>query len=149
MKNDPVDPGQFRAALRLIDGQRRLLQDAHADPAVLRAYEAIIRYLYKMPSGQLDRLLGRKQSPSRARQNLDERAADATDMPLSKVEHMLVDEAVTRTELEAVAIGRFNMPRGSMRSIGNIDHLKELIASFVHNERAHQSITEVARETYK
>lgn len=146
MMGKPISQLDYKTALRLIEGHRRLLQDAHSDAEVLRAYEAIVRFLYRLPPSQLDKLLGRKASGSSAIVELERRSAEVSNLPLDKVEESVFDSSTSRKMLEAIAIGRFKMPKGSMRSIGNIDQLRTLIINFIDNERAHESISEVARE---
>lgn len=146
MIKPPLGPYEFRVALRLMDAQRRVLQDAKADPELLRAFEAILRYLHRLPPAQLERLLGHPRSASKTREQRESEAHQVADIALSDVEKILKRETTTRSELEAIAVGRFSVPRGSLRSIGNAEQLKELIVSFVNNEKTHQSISEVARD---
>lgn len=137
---------EFRAALRMMDTQRRLLHDARADEGLLRAYDAILRHLYRLPDHQRDRLLGRhtERTKSQLKKEKDERLAEK--MSIAEVERLLADEDASRASLEAVAVGRFQVPRGSMRSMGNIDQLRETLRTLVQNELAHRSISEVAQE---
>lgn len=146
MSADPVDIYNYKVALRLIESQRRLLYDAHADKGVLKAYEAILKFLYKLPPSQLDRLLGRSQLSTKVREQQEHLASDVAEIALPELEALLADDTVSRSVLEAIAVGRFKVPRGSLKSIGNLDQLKELILSFVSNEKTHQSISEVARD---
>ena len=129
----------FKDAVKLIDGQRRLLTEARSDKQIMEAMDALIRHLYRLPpSTIISRRTASELSPA------DIEAASA--LSLSDVEDKLNDEKILRKDLEAVAVGRFDFPKGSLRSIGKLENLKELISSFVSNERAHTSIHNLAAD---
>ena len=134
----------FRTAIRIVDAQRRAMVEADARTEVIQALEAVIKFLNRMPDHQVARLMGDDRAkPTNLRR--DEAIKSAASMSLEDVDRMLSDESVTRLELEAVAIGRFHVPRGSMRSLGNLGILREKLRTFVQNERTHTTITELAR----
>lgn len=137
---------KFRAVVKIIDGQRRLLIEAGADSEVIYSFDALLRYLHRLPESQIDRIMngGRPSGDDRAKRDKIEAASQ---LSLSYVEEAVNNSEVTRSDLEAIAIGRFQVPKGSMRSLGNMDNLREKIRTLVQNERAHTTITEVARET--
>lgn len=136
----------FKAAVRLIDGQRRLLLDVEAREDIVQALSAIVRHLHRLPSNQIDRLYGIGPTDT-ARARLDSAVKAAESLSLFEIEHIIDREDIARFELEAIAIGRFHVPRGSMRSIGNLDRLREKIRTFVENEKTHVTITEVAKNS--
>lgn len=134
----------FKAAVRLIDGHRRQLQEAGANEELISSLSAIIRHLHRMPSFQIDRLYGVRE-PGDARQRLERAIQAAEHLSLLDIEQSIEREDIPRLELEAIAIGRFHVPRGSMRSLGNLDRLREKLRTFVQNEKTHAVISEVAR----
>jgi hypothetical protein len=147
MSDEIYSAAKFRAAVRLMDGYRRLLNDANSDPELLNAYTAIVRYLHALPDYQIAKILGDKRAGSEARAKRDAAEAAASSFSLVEIENILNSEETTRVQLEAIAIGRFQVPRGSMRSLGNIDNLREKLSTLVQNERAHAAISDVARDS--
>ena len=142
MRNNADQIRAFKEAVKLIDGQRRLLADARSDKQVMEAMDALIRYLYRLPPSTVEKILGITRRTASDLSPADIEAASV--LSLSEVENRLNDERVLRKDLEAVAVGRFDFPKGSLRSIGKLENLKELISSFVSNERAHTSIHNLA-----
>ncbi|WP_448658656.1 hypothetical protein ACPVPU_14395 [Sphingomonas sp. CJ99] len=139
---------QFRVVVKIIDGQRRLLSEAGADAELISSFDAIVRHLHRLPESQVYRIIegARPSGEDRAKR---EKIEAASRLSLSHVEAAVDNNELTRSDLEAIAIGRFQVPRGSMRSIGNIENLRDKIRTLVQNERAHATITKVARETKK
>jgi hypothetical protein len=67
------------------------------------------------------------------------------NMSLDDLQTLVNDERVSRKQLERIAIERFSVPRGSMRSFSNKQSLVDKLRSLIDNERAHQIIGAVAR----
>jgi hypothetical protein len=141
--NDPLLSG-FRAAVKILDGQRRMLTDAGADADIIKGFEAIVRHLHRMPEHQITRLLGREKEGG-SHLAREKAIRDAQTLSLEEVDSRLYSENVSRSELEAIAIGRFHVPRGSMRSLRNMDLLRQKIQTLVENERMHATIADVAK----
>lgn len=135
----------IRIVFRTIDAQRRIMADSGADEQVLKAYTALVHYLFKLNDREIAIILGTASQKGRGSQR-DEAISKAKDLSLDEVEKLLADPEASRSELEAIAIGRFHVPRGSMRSIGNIENLREKILTFIQNERTHATISEVAKQ---
>lgn len=134
----------FKEAVKVIDGQKRLLASAQADKDILEAYDAIVKYLYRLSPSRVEQLVG---GQGRTNQDLKpEEIERAKALSLNEIEKMLNDESTSKKELEAVAVGRFDYPKGSLRSIGKAENLKQLIFSFVSNEKAHSSIKNLTGE---
>jgi hypothetical protein len=143
-ENDKIT--HFRNAVRLIDLQRRQLNEASADKALLDALEAIIRHLNRLSETQmLGIVAGREERKDRKLTDIEE-ARVAAGMTLEEIENVLSSEKAPKARLEAIAVGRFKVPRGSLRSIGNIEKLRDKLATLARNERAHETIHSVAQE---
>jgi hypothetical protein len=111
----------------------------------MEGLSAIIRHLYRLPDHQIDRLFGvRDTTRSRDR---EKQIKEAAEFSIEQIEQKIASDDSTRAELEAIAIGRFHVPKGSMRSMGNLERLREKLATFVQNEKTHATITELARNT--
>jgi hypothetical protein len=145
MNRKEIDVVEFRAALRLIEDQRQMLKNARAEEGLTLAIEAILRYLHRLPPGQLDKLRGVHPKSTEAFKEKQSYEKSVADLGLDDVQKILDDEDTPRYKLEGIAIGRFKVPRGSMRSMGAIDQLRETLRTYVRNERAHESISKVAQ----
>ena len=64
---------------------------------------------------------------------------------LDDIERLVSNDATPRKNLEFVAIQRFSVPRGSMRSFSNRRMLVDKLRALIDNERTHEAIREVAR----
>lgn len=137
----------FRAALKVLEIQRQLLSEANAEPGTLHALGAIIKHLNGLSEINVMKIISGRQRREILRKRKDHEAASTIDMTLDVVEQILADQTTTRSQLEAIAVGRFQVPRGSLRSLGNIDQLRDKIATLAQNERAHETISSVAKDT--
>jgi hypothetical protein len=78
----------------------------------------------------------------------DARALDISsllDAPLERLESAINDSETSRRALEALAVQRFSVPKGSLRQYSNKQLLTEKLRSLIHSERTHQTIGEIAR----
>jgi hypothetical protein len=64
---------------------------------------------------------------------------------LSEIEQLVNRVDLSRKDLEHIAIQRFSVPRGSMRSFSNRQMLLDKLHSLISNERTHETISSVAR----
>jgi len=147
MIDDKKIIAEFRTAVRLLDMQRRAVVEARAEQGVVDALGAIIQHLHSLSEAQVLRLGSGKHQREFAKSRKLDAANKASTMTLSDVEQALNDESVTRLQLEAIAVGRFQVPSGSLRSLRNIELLRDKIAILTQNERAHETINSVAKES--
>ena len=128
--------------LRVLTAHFNALVSAHSDEAVLRQYSALLRFLKSTPEGFLEHFAqaNRRKAPAL---DLDER--DVQRSSLEDLEKLLNDEATPRRYLEHIAVQRFSVPVGSMRSFSNKQTLVDKLRSLIDNERAHETIGAVAR----
>ncbi|NIK46525.1 hypothetical protein [Variibacter gotjawalensis] len=143
-KNEGAETA-YQKALRILDAYRRSLVHADASDDILRAYSAILRHLR---SEKVEQAIERDAAPKNASATSvvippHETVAKLT---LEEVERLANDENSPRKLLEALAVARFGVPKGSLRSFSNIASLKERIFTHIQNERTHQTISSVARE---
>jgi hypothetical protein len=133
---------------RVLTEQYRTLSAAQADQEVLSKYNALIRFLRKASDKELHRIFGHA-APAADKAGSGRRApipdAEIANMTLSDVEKIINDESATRKDLERVAVYRFHVPAGSMRSFPNRDRLISKLLTFLRNEQAHRTIESVTR----
>ena len=146
MTDEKLLLSKYREAVRILDAQRRLLIDAKSSPEIIETMGAIMRHLHGLSDIGIIKITG----GARHKENLKERkrkhAEEAAAMTLAEVEKALDNPKTSRTQLEAIAVGRFQVPSGSLRSLGALEQLREKIMTLVQNERAHETISSVAKE---
>lgn len=140
-ETDPSD--DLRKVVRLLDQQRRMLEEAGSEPGVVELFSAVVRRVGRMSDAEL-----RKTSKSASHKIHDPRYdIDVNALSLTQIEELVRADDTPRKILEAVAIKRFQVPSGSMRSFSNIGALREKISTRVENERTHRAIDSLARRT--
>jgi len=134
-----------RPLLRILAAHYNSLALAHCDESILRQYSALLRYLRSKPDAFLDGRTPTKRHddesiflPALFEQGLQ--TASLNDLDI-----LVNDQELPRKLLERVAIERFSVPQGSMRSYSNKQELVEKLRSLIDNERAHQIIGAGAR----
>jgi hypothetical protein len=134
-----------RPLLKMLTAHYNTLVLARSDETILKQYSALLRFLRSQPD---DFLRGhaptsRHNEESALLPVLLEQGLQTAS--LDDLQSFVTDEQVPRKHLERVAIERFSVPRGSMRSYSNRQMLVEKLLSLIDNERAHQIIGAVAR----
>jgi hypothetical protein len=137
---------QYREAVRILDAHRRLLVDARSSPEILETMSAIIKHLHGLSDIGIVNIIGGKRHKENLKDRRRKQAEDAATMTLPEVEKVLDNPKTGRVQLEAIAVGRFQVPSGSLRSLGGIDQLREKIMTLAQNERAHETISSVAKD---
>lgn len=136
----------YRKVLRLLDKQRRILTDVDSDPNVIRVFETLLEHLQGLSDLQILQIVqGRKFSETYAALR-PVIASDVSKMTLDDVQKIVEDADTPRGIIETIAIGRFQVPKGSLRSIGNLVQLREKVLTMARNERAHTTIAEIAKD---
>lgn len=131
--------------LKVLTAQYKALVAARSDEIVLKQYAALLRFLKSRNDDFLETLAHQKSfaEPSRRLPTLtDDQLCKAS---LDDLEKLVSDEATARKDLEFIAIERFSVPRGSMRSFSNKQMLVDKLRALISNERAHDTIGAVAR----
>ncbi|MGN7124228.1 hypothetical protein [Methylorubrum thiocyanatum] len=143
---DNRDPlSRLKAALQVIDSQRKILSDSKSDEMLVRDLSAIVRYLNSMSISQASHILEKAHRRGHdQKKNQAEDFTQAYNLNLDDIQSIIDSENVTRGELESIAVGRFQVPKGSLRSIGNMEQLKMKVSTLVQNERSHQTISKLA-----
>jgi hypothetical protein len=133
------------ALLRILTAHYHALIAARSDEGVLKEYSTLLRFLRSGKGSLIGDILRRAHSdhrPQKLPTLSDEKLRSAS---LDDIERMVNDEATQRKDLEFIAIQRFSVPRGSMRSFSNRRMLVDKLRALIDNERTHETIREVAR----
>jgi hypothetical protein len=144
MKSGTVDKKEeSNTLLQVLTAHFRALVAARSDETVLRQYSALLR---AVKSGKfLEGLAHTKHTavPSQLSPTLTDE--DLHRASLDELDKLVNDESTARKDLERIAIQRFSVPRGSMRSFSNKQMLVEKLRTLIGNERTHETIGAVAR----
>jgi hypothetical protein len=130
--------------LKVLTAHYHSLVSAGSDETVLKQYSALLRFL-KSRGGQFrDAAVqtGHRSEASTSPTITDKQLRTAS---LEDLEKLIVDPATARRDLEYIAIRRFSVPRGSMRSFSNKQMLVDKLRTLISNERTHETIGAVAR----
>src|SRR4051812_1690766 len=122
MSNSALD--DLKSVLLLLESQRRALKLARASPQLLEVYSAVMKYLRRLPPEALQQMMSRTGESPKTKSVHDIPVSELQSLTVEDVERLVADEASTRKLLEMIAIERFKVPRGSMRSFQNMQSLK-------------------------
>jgi Tfp pilus assembly protein PilP len=141
-------PSLYRTVIRVLSVQQRALMEAGASDELLDMYRAVVRYLSQISDDELNRILRPQPARYQEKQTRDTISlSEAEALSLDQIEQLVADDKTSRKTLEAIAIGRFEVPRGSMRSFANIEMLKTKLTTLVQNERTHLTISSIAQHS--
>lgn len=146
MSEKSPQSAEFKKAVRTISALREQLREAEASTAVIDTLGNIVKHLNRMPPHSIDRLMGKVGGKSPKQERLELQIQRAKSLSIKEVERIIERPEISRIELEAIAIGRFEVPKGSMRSFSNIELLREKLATFVQNEKSHLAISRLAKD---
>jgi len=136
--------GRVDKLVQILAEQRRVLEAAGCDDRIIDDYAALIRFLKRTNPAELGRIFS-KRSGEQTSLETERSEAELANMSAGEVESLISDDATPRKFLERVAIHRFQVPKGSMRSFANKAALVEKLLTLLRNERAHTTIETVAR----
>ena len=149
MTDEASDNKDCGALLRVLTAHYHSLVAAGSDEIILKRYAALLHFLKSGNTQFLGKSFGSKQR-SDTRKILptfsDEELRRAS---LDDIDKFVSDEQTTRRDLEYIAIQRFSVPRGSMRSFSNKQMLVDKLRTLIRNERTHETIGAVARGQVK
>jgi hypothetical protein len=131
--------------LKVLTAHFHALVAARSDEGVLKQYSALLRFL-KSDKGKSLKLAD--QEVHRRDQNLLLPFLDQEKLrraSLDDLSRLISDETTSRKHLESIAIQRFSVPRGSMRSFSSKEMLVDKLRTLIDNERTHETIGVIAR----
>lgn len=131
-----------KVAISIIEGQIRALTASGASPSVIKALKSIVQNA-KKDLGETPK--HRKEAYEEKKENITKNYYDAS---LSEIER-IINENPSRMDLESIAIQRFNVPKGSIRSLGGKEGIIRAITSFIRNQKAHTTISDLASRSPK
>jgi hypothetical protein len=128
--------------LKVLTAHYNSLVSARSDESLVREYAALLRFL-RSTHGKA--IIGKKQrTGSSAQRPPNVTAEQLRTASLDDIERLVINVETPRKDLEFIAIERFSVPRGSMRSFSNRQMLVDKLRTLIANERTHQTITAVA-----
>lgn len=141
IEDDP-NIGRYRQSVKIIEAHRKVLADAGCSKELLAVYGEIVRHLNRATNRDINRILG---GDRRSREPLTSSQTQyLKGLTQSDVKQMISDPHLSRKSLEDIAIHRFGVPKGSMRSFSNIDRLRQKLSTLIENEQSHDIIESIA-----
>jgi hypothetical protein len=137
----PTGSRTLKKLVKMMELHLKTLEASSSDQAIVKAYAAVIEFVDLEGSNIIDFDDGPVNDPRDHYKYIEE----AKSMSLDSLEKLLSAEGVSRRSMEYVAIYRFGVPKGSMRSIGTKDDLREKLLVMIRNQRVHKTIGEVAK----
>ena len=105
--------------LKVLTANYNALVSARADEGILKQYSALLRFLRAQPSDFLEGFIHEKRRPEELQLLPGIIREGLQTAPLNELEKLVNDDGIPRKYLERIAIERFSVPRGSMRSFWN------------------------------
>lgn len=145
---DPNQPDNRIARLLLVLAKHRdLLAASGSDETLLKNFSALLKFLRSAKPEERNRIFF--SSPKTVKKPLQAHPEfsdeEISNMPVERLEKLINEPAIPRKFLERIAIHRFKVPRGSMRSFSNRRILLDKLATLIRNEQTHRAIDTVAR----
>ena len=128
--------------LKVLTAHYHSLVSARSDETILKQFSNLLRFLKRQNTDFLETSVSKKPESSRLPLLTPEELRGAS---LDDLDKLVNADATTRKDLEFIAIERFSVPRGSMRSFSNKEMLVEKLRALIRNERAHDTIGAIAR----
>jgi hypothetical protein len=150
MGDRTFDGKESGVLLKVLTAHYNALVSAGSDETVLKQYATLLRFLKSRGTHFLENPASSKHSDTyrpRALPTISDNTLRSAS--LNDLEKLISDEGTSRIDLEYIAIQRFSVPRGSMRSFSNKQMLVDKLRTLVGNERTHETIGAVARGEVK
>jgi hypothetical protein len=139
------DPSGAAALLKVLTEQRRVLIAANGHKSVIEQYTSLLGFLKSASDEELHRILRITPIVHNKIVEVERSEAQISNMSLGEIQALIAEDSTSRKLLERIAIYRFRVPRGSMRSFSNRKMLIEKLSTLLQNEQTHATIEDVAR----
>lgn len=140
-------PSDIGTLVRVLSKQYDALVSANSDQTLISNYFALIQFLQSATKDEKERIFSthNPRTIKRSRSDSQYHDSDIAQLSIGELEKIINDKNTPRTLLERIAIQRFRVPRGSMRSFSNRRMLVDKLSTLIRNEQAHAIIDNVAR----
>lgn len=146
MKDHTPDNQDIDRLVKVLTAHYRVLLSARSDKTLLEQYALLLRALRSKAFSFLDdRREARATRSARSSHVPTISQEELSKATLDDLENLVTDAKTGRKDLEFIAIQRFSVPRGAMRKFSNREMLVDKLRTLIGNERAHETISEVAR----
>jgi hypothetical protein len=139
------DVGQF---VKSLTNTLRGLEIAHADPALLLAYQQLLGHLSMGNKELINAIFGSSFSAKREVQGAPTSMSDGEIAQLSNedLEKLLASEDPPKAQLAQIAAIRFSVTKGTVSKLSK-EALRLKLQNLIENEKTHQAIGRVARSS--
>ncbi len=145
MTDGTPDEKESGVLLKVLTAHYHALAAARSDETLLKQFAALLRFIKSGNAGFLHDAAHTKRGSDTRKPLPTLSDEDLRKASLDDLEKLVNDEATPRKDLEKIAIQRFSVPRGSMRSFSNKQMLVDKLRTLIGNERTHETIGAVAR----
>ena len=138
---------EYQNLLEVLAHTVKYLEVLNIDPALLKSYGQLLRFLRSRPPEAIPEILrGTGQSSHKAERKVQPGLSEQEirAMPMDKILDLASNKETSRKELEQIASVRFGVTRGGLSVLRSRDALGEKIRTLVSNENAHASLTRAA-----
>lgn len=125
--------------VRYLRSQAHLLGDISGPNEVVELFDLLANFLQRTPRKKLNALLNKT-----TRSSVRPEVIDVSNMSLDELDEIVRNPDVVRRTLEQIAVDRFHVPRGSMRSFSTVAILREKLTLLIENSRTHLAIGDIA-----
>lgn len=140
---------EYKSLLTVLIRTGKYLEGLNIDPAVLKSYKQLLRYLRARPATSLPEILGgaairRVRVGQASKEKLSDQ--EILSMNTERILNLAADRDIPRREIERIATVRFGMTRGGLSTLRSRDALVEKLRTLIGNEGTHESITRAAAQ---
>jgi hypothetical protein len=145
MRSGTPNNKQSEVLLKVLTAHYHALVSARSDETLLKEYSALLRFLKLRKTRSLEDSAHAEHRTDTSRPLPTLTAEELRKASLDDIDKLVCDDVTSRKDLEYIAIQRFSVPRGSMRSFSNRRMLVDKLRALIDNERTHETIGAVAR----
>jgi hypothetical protein len=145
MKQERQKKNDEASLYNVLSAHLRTLVAARSDERLIKEYAELLRYLRSRKETAYSGLFSESMDRQRSRHEHGLQIGDVSDASLERLVSIINSDEISRKDLEKIAIQRFGVPSGSMRSFSNRQMLVAKLLSMIRNEFAHETIGRVAR----
>lgn len=140
---------EYQNLLNVLIRTGKYFEGLDIDPAVLKSYKQLLRYLRARPASSLPEILGGVAS-TRAGVSTEQKEAlsdqEILSMTSERILNLASDREIPRREIERIASVRFGVTRGGLSNLRTRQSLVEKLRTLIQNEGTHESITRAATQ---
>ena len=138
---------RYQNLLKMMNRTAKYSEEVNADPALVKSYRRLLRYLRSRPPESLHEILGdttgkSEKAGGKAEPQLSDQ--EIYEMTFEQILDLGMNQETPRKWLERIATVRFGVTRGGLSALRTREALVAKIRTLIDNESAHDSIRRVS-----